>query len=265
MKSGSGNPGRSVAVITSTGASVAIGPPQAGQTITSSPDAAWRRLYQLGGIASLTLVLITLAQFVVFVASPPPLAGTASDWFKVFQANALLGLLSFELLMVVYTILSIPLSLALFIALRRVDPALTAIYVVLCLVGVVCFIAARPAFEMLALSGQYATATTDAQRSVLLAAGESMVAAFHGTAFYASYVLGSIGGLIISTVMLRGNVFGKTTAWLRIASSVLDFGLFVPGFGTYISIFSVVFLAVWNVLVARRLLQLGRGEVIATD
>ena len=60
------------------------------------------------------------------------------------------------------------------------------------------------------------------------------------------------------------SLFSKTTAYLRIASSVLDFGLFVPAVGLFISLGSVVCLPVFNVLVARRLLQLAGEARLAT-
>ena len=83
-----------------------------------------------------------------------------------------------------------------------------------------------------------------------------MVAIFHGTAFQVSYILGSITGFLIAAVMLRSGIFSKTTAYLRIGSSVFDFGIFIPGIGLFISLLSVVFLLVFNIMVARRLLQL---------
>ena len=57
--------------------------------------------------------------------------------------------------------------------------------------------------------------------------------------------------------MLRSSTFSKGTAYLRLASSILDFGLFVPVIGLYVSLASVACLVVFNALVARRLLQLG--------
>jgi hypothetical protein len=119
---------------------------------------------------------------------------------------------------------------------------------------------ARPALEMLLLSGEYTVATSDAQRAALLAAGEGMVATFHGTAFQVSYILGAVTGFVLSAVMLKSAVFSKTAAYLRLASSVLDFGIFIPVVGLFISLFSVVFLLVFNILIGRRLLQLGRRE-----
>jgi hypothetical protein len=219
------------------------------------PDPRWHWVYKIGGIAALIMALIIPLQLVVFIVAPPP--STVLGWFTLFQKSKLLGLLSFEFMFVVYGVLSVPMALALYLALRRTNESFTAIYLALNLVGVVALFAARPAFDMLYLSNQYAAATTDAQRSMFLAAGEAMLAVFHGTAFLVSYVLGSLTGLIISLVMLQSSIFTKLTAYVRIISSVLDFGIFVPTVGLFISAFSVVLLMIWNILVARRLLQLG--------
>ena len=221
---------------------------------------SWKGLYKTGAVAAMLMVAITLAQFVIFAVAPPPLEGNAGDWFALFQKSALLGLLGFESLLVIYALLSVLVSVALFAALRHASPTLTALFLVLSVIGGIDFVVARPALEMLYLSNQYSAAATEAQKAAILAAGEAMVAIFHGTAFQVSYLLGSITGILIAAVMLRSGIFSKTTAYLRIGSSVFDFGIFIPGIGLFISLLSVVFLLVFNVLVARRLLQLGSSE-----
>ena len=130
---------------------------------------------------------------------------------------------------------------------------------VLSMLGAGAFIAARPAFEMLRLSNQYTAATNDAQRAIYLASGETLIAIFHGTAFHVSYVLGSISGLILSFVMLKSLIFSRATAYVRIASSVFDFGLFIPVVGTFVSILSVLLLLIWDIMIARRLFQLAHA------
>ncbi len=227
-------------------------------TETESPNQAWKPLYKSGGLALWIMVGIILIQFVVFIVAPPPYEGSALDWFRLFQGNQLIGLINFEILMVIYMLLSIPVMLALSILHQRTSPAFSALYLVLSLVGILAFMVARPAFEMLSVSRGYAEATTDAQRTVFLAAGETLLAVFHGTAFQVSYLLGSLAGLMISLAMLKAKIFSKTTAYLRLASSVCDFGLYLPVIGLYLSIFSVFFLVAWNFLVARRLFQLAR-------
>lgn len=215
-------------------------------------------LYKLAGAAALALSAIILVQLAVFMAAPAPLEGTAVDWFMLFQSNPLAGLVGFELLMVIYMILSLPIALALYVILRRYSPSFTALYLALSLILVMAFISARPAFEMLALSNGWAAATTEVQKAMFVASGQTLVATFHGTAFHISYLLGSLSGLMISLVMLKSSIFGKTTVYLRIASSVCDLGLYLPVIGMYISMFSVLFLFIWNILIARRLFQLGR-------
>jgi hypothetical protein len=59
--------------------------------------------------------------------------------------------------------------------------------------------------------------------------------------------------------MLRGRLFGRATPFLRIASSVLDLGLFVPGIGLLLSLGSVLCLLLFHVLVAHRLLLMRRA------
>lgn len=220
-----------------------------------------KSLYTIGGIAALLMVLMIVIQLIVFIAAPPPLEGTVTDWFALFQRNSLIGLLDFELLMIVYTLVAVPLSVALYFALKQANQPLMSIFLAFTIIGVGAFIAARPAFEMLSISKQYAAATTEAQRAIYLASGETLIAIFHGTAFQVSYVLGSISGLIISFVMLSSGVFSKGTAYVRIASSIFDFGIFIPGIGTLLSIFAVLLLLVWDILVALRLFQLGRLDV----
>lgn len=221
-----------------------------------STESNWNSLPKIGSAAALIMVAITLAQFVVFVVAPPPLEGSATDWFALFQKSALLGLLGFESLLVIYALLSVLLSVALFTVLKPASQSLTALFLVLSVIGAMAFVVARPALEMLSLSNQYSAATTDAQRATIVAAGEVMVALFHGTAFQVSYILGSISGFLIAAAMMQSGIFSKTTAYLRIGSSIFDFGIFIPGIGLFISLLSVVFLLVFNILVARRLLQL---------
>jgi hypothetical protein len=222
-------------------------------------DARWSWLYKIGGAAALFSVAIIPIQLIIFIVWGQPEA--AIGWFNLFQDNKLAGLLAFEILFVVNAVAGIATTLALYVALRGVNESLMAIATVLALVEAVTFIMARPALEMLYLSDQYAAATTDAQRATLLAAGEAMLATFHGTAFHVGINLFSIYYLIVSIVMLRSNIFGSVTAYTGIVAAILNWGLYVPGgIGYFLFTLSVIpFLAIWLVLVARRLFLLGRS------
>jgi hypothetical protein len=222
-------------------------------------DTRWSWLYKIGGAAALFGVAVIPIQLIIFIAWGQP--DTAIGWFKLFQENRLAGLLAFEFLFVVNAILGIATTLALYVALKRVNESFMAIALALGLLEAVALIVARPALEMLYLSNQYAAATTDAQRALFLSAGEAVWATFNGTAFHVSYNLFSIYLLIVPLVMLRSHVFGRVTAYMGIVAAIFNWGLYVPEIGVLLSVLSVFpFLAIWNVLIARRLFQLGRGD-----
>jgi len=232
---------------------------------TTSTTTSKASTYFVGGFAALLMLAIIVIQMISFMIAQPPYEGTAVDWFNIFQKNPLMGLIDFELLMVFYTLLSIAVALALYRILKDINPYLTSLYMIITVIGVLSFIAARPAFEMLHLSNQYAVAATQTERAIFLAAGEAKLAAFNGTSFHISYFLGSLGGLLISLVMLKTSIFSKATAYVRIASSICDLGLYIPVVGLYISIFSVLFLFIWNILIAHRLFQLGNTNSKANE
>ncbi len=220
-------------------------------------DPRWKPLYRIGAAAALFAVAIYLIQLVVFIVWGQP--ESALGWFNLFEDNELGGLLAFELLLVVSSVLGIATTLALYVALRRVNESLMAIALVLGLVEAVAFIVARPAFEMLFLSKGYAAATSNSQRDAFLAAGEAMLATFEGTAFHLSINLFSIYFLTVPLVMLQSNIFSKLTPYAGILAAIFNWALYVPEIGIFLAILSVIpFLAIWNILVARRLFQLGR-------
>lgn len=152
-----------------------------------------------------------------------------------------------------------PIFLALYVVLRRANESGMAIATALGFVSLVLFVASNPAFEILSLSNQYAAATTDAGRSTFLAAGQAMLASWQGSAFQAAYFVGSVAGIAIGVVMLQSGVFGRAAALMAILGNAVAFGLYVPVIGVYISVFSVMFLEVWYILIARRFFQLGQA------
>lgn len=220
-------------------------------TVDTKSD--WRWLYRLGGIAALTIVALIPIQIVVYVVSPPP--DTVAGFYELFQRSTLLGLLSLDLLLIIDWLLFIPLFLALYVVLRHASSTWMAVGLVSGLLAIAIYFASTVAIEMLSLSDLYATATTEAERTLALAAGEGMMVTYTGTAFHVSYILGSLAGLIIAAVMLRGPVFGRVAAYVGIASNILALGLYVPAIGLVLSILSAVGLGVWYALIGWKLLR----------
>jgi hypothetical protein len=225
-------------------------------TDTNTTDSRWHWLYKVAGMSALVTAVLIVVQMIVFIIWPPP--STAIDYFKLFQDNALLGYLALDLLYVIDNVLLIPILLALYAALRRTNESFMLIGAALGFVGIAALFASNPAANMHFLSGQYAAATTDAQRALMLSAGEAMLAVYYGTAYHISLILGSVALVIIPIVMLQSKIFSKATAYMGILANVLAFGFYVPKIGIYILLFSVIFLLVWYILITRRLFQLER-------
>jgi hypothetical protein len=214
------------------------------------------RLYRSTAVLAVLMCLLMLGQVVFAVLVTPP--QQAIDWFSLFDWNALLGLLSFELLMVLYALLSIPVSIALFVALAGAPAPLRWGFLLLAVTSALAFVAARPMWEMWDLTRQFAAATNDGEAKYLVEAGTRLLGSFSGPAYQLSYYTGALSGLLLGIALWRRPVFGRTAAALRFVSSVLDFGILVPGAGVFAVALSLVALLVFNGLVARGCLRLAR-------
>ncbi len=214
-------------------------------------------LYQVGAVAAVLSALFVPIQVLVYIVWPPP--STVMGWFALFQDSRVVGLIDLDLFLVADNVLLVPIFLALYQLLKRVEPAIMALVTVLGILAAAMFIASNPAFEMLLLSNRYAVATSEGERSLLLAAGEVMLATWEGTAFQVAYFLGSGVGLTLGFVMLRSSNFSKMTAWMGILGNAVAFGYYLPLIGIYLALFSVLFLEIWYILLARGLFQVGLG------
>jgi hypothetical protein len=139
-----------------------------------STDARWRTLYRAGGLAPRIALVLYASQFIILIFGDP-FPATVEGWFALVQRSRLLALwylnaldiLSFALLGVMF--------LALYVALRRVRPSWMLIALYLALLGVVVFIVPRVlTLSLLPLSDMHVAATTEAQRRMILTAGETL-------------------------------------------------------------------------------------------
>jgi hypothetical protein len=222
----------------------------------------WRSIYRIGALAAVAVLALVPVQAAVFIVWPPPT--TVGGFFSLFEQNALVGLLALDLLLMVSWILSALMFVALYAALRRTRESHVAVALIAELVGLAVYFASNTAFSMLTLSQQYAAATTDAERSLFLAAGQAMLALYTGTAFNVSYLLSGVAALLMAVAMLRSGIFGTVTAYVGIAYAVLQVVPPTAGtLGLIVSLLSLVPMVVWIALIARTLLRLAGEEETA--
>ena len=227
-------------------------------------DSDWRIPCTVGGVAAFVSLLCSLATIVVYVAVGGPLE-TAEETFALLQDERLVGLLRNEILSLVNVAFYYLTFFGLYAALRKTNGGLAALSTALIFAGVTLWLASHSLLSMMTLSDRHAAATTDAQRSGLLAAGEALLAAdmWHATGALVGGILIESGALLISVVMLRSTVFGRATAVIGLVTHGLDatqmlVGLSVPAVKVPIMAVAGPLYLVWFALIGRRLLQLGR-------
>jgi hypothetical protein len=132
----------------------------------------------------------------------------------------------------------------------------------LAFLGIAVYLASNTIFALLSLSSQYAAATTDAQRSMFLTAGQALLAIDQGSGVDVGLFLFLVAVLMTSVMMLRSGIFGRATAYAGILAGVVAVAYYISSAFTPLAIFILeaggLFFVVWVVLVGRRLFQLGQ-------
>lgn len=198
------------------------GRPVNSPSATDIADPAWKSLYKVAGVAALIATALFVVDIIVLVAGGVA-PDTAQAWFTVLQNDRGAALLQLFFTDIVGVVLVLPLILALYVALRPLSPTWSALAIAFALVGMPLVFATNANYSLIALSDRYAAAASGAERSALLAAGESVIAAWAGTGpLMATFFLP--GALtMISAIMRRSPDFGRWIAYLGILAHGLDF------------------------------------------
>lgn len=226
-------------------------------------DPGWKSLYRVGGIAPLVAFAFYLVEmFVAILGGPFP--ATTADWFMLIQRNKILGLLYLNALDIFSITLIGTMYLALYVALRRSNPSLTATAAFFAFLGVAVFIAPRVAMlGVVPLSDQYAAATSQEQQAIYLAAGTALSALGVPTPETIGFLFMAVAGLILSIVILQAGIFKKAVAYLGILAGLVTFlndifAIIAPGAaGMLVPINGLLWL-IWWLLVSWGLVQLSR-------
>lgn len=235
-------------------------------------ERSWQAMYVAGAIAALVFVAGSLLDIVLTMlpgwgtASVPAAAGA---WFAQLASAPLLGIRNLDFLNITLSLIALPLYAALFGAHRRREPALALVALVLVAVGTVLFVANNAALPMLELSRRWAVAAGPAERAALEGAAEALLSrGAHGSfGAFLGFFVSEIGTLLMAVAMLRGRVFGRaaalagivgasvlavyTTAMTFAPASALVMAVAIPG---------GLLMIAWDVMVARTLLRLARGD-----
>lgn len=227
---------------------------------TTTVDLRWKELYKIGGIAAIISEFVIFLGIAGYVIAPysPGTQSTASI-FLLLQDNRLAGLVSLDILLLLGTLISLLVFLALYVSLKQVNESYALIALALGVVGVVLLVPGRPIPEIVALSGKYVNAATESDKSQYLAAGTALLAQFDGINWFMSTLIGGISLVISSTLMLRSNLFTRFTAYVGLATNIAACGFFLPGIGIVLLFLTLPGYMLWYFLLARRFFQIAAG------
>jgi hypothetical protein len=240
-------------------------------TSSTACHQSWSRFYRIGAITAFLTVLVMVSEIVItFLPGGGRVAPedvTILTWFDLFHDNWFLGLRNLGLINMIAAVLLLPTVLALFGALRAFREPWAVLAMIVSVVGAGVYLAGNTAFPMFALSRQYAAATTEAQRAVIVAAGQAMLALgeSHTPGTFVAFLLLQSGALLNSGLMLRSEHFARSTAVTGLLGGALllafevvaDFIQALFAMSLFVAMAGGLLSLVWYILVGRDLLRLG--------
>jgi len=240
------------------------------ELITEITTSHWKSFYKLSGVITIILMTFFLFDTACWVALGP-YPSSAVGWFTLLQQHRFTGLLLLSLPTFFGTILYFLTFLSLFNILKKVNTAYAALAAIFAFVGLSTLLVTNMAYPTISLSEKYAVATTDVQRTLLLAAGEMRIqSAVTGT--YIGGFLAEAAALILSFLMLKSNNFGRVTAYLGIVGHGLDLvritmslALIPEKYGAMLLVIGGLPQLIWLILVGIKLLQLGWGQSVVME
>jgi hypothetical protein len=232
------------------------------EPVASHVDLSWKGMYRVGGIGLLFFGLIYLTNLTLGIYGGIPGATDSALYLQSLTAHPSLALVSYGLFSL-GDFLLVPAVLALYLALKHIAKNTMLLATGLMAVFVVVDLAITEAnsLTLVALTQHAATATSTTERAAYLASANYALATVALATFY-SWVISSVGILIISIVMLKG-VFTKLTAYLGIVVGILGivvgFYVFVPAL-TIATLPVILAFGIWCVLAGRELYRLGKPQ-----
>lgn len=225
-------------------------------------------MYKIGAGSALIILIIYLIDLVVVASNGLP-PKTVAELFDLFQRNRLIGLLQAFSLDIIAATLHVPVFIALFFSLLKIQKsfAFLLMSVVFAFVGIAVYFSYNSVFSMVYLSDQYAIASDAITKQQLLSAGHSFLSSFNanGTGSFMAFTLYGIAGILISIIMMKSPDYGRTIGVAGITGNALQLG---PPTGLYPDIWGKIdpfligigglFLMVWYWMIFIKLLALAK-------
>jgi hypothetical protein len=232
-------------------------------------DARSKAFYRAAGMAAVLIVLVGLidAATSMGIEARDNRSVPIVEWFGLFQTQPFAAFSSLGVINLITLTLGIPIYVAFNQADGPAQRALTGLASILFFVGTTVYLSSNTVFALFGVSQQYAV-SPEAQKPLLEAAGRALTAqgADLTPGTFLGLFLTQAAGLVITSAMLRGNVFGRWTGWTgRIGFSLMTLFFILTAFvpEQYAAALRIaapggVILMAYQLMLSRRFFQLGR-------
>jgi len=236
---------------------------------TMISDTNSKSLYRVAGMMALLIVLAGLIDAVTSMGIEARDNRTVPiiEWFTLFQTNRFAAFSSLGLINIITLSLGFPIYLAFSQAYRQDHPIPAGIASLLFFIGSAVYMSSNTVFSLFAVSQQYASSPA-VQKLLLDAAGHALLAqgADLTPGTFIGLFLTQIAGLVITSLMLKGGVFGKWIGGAGLAgfSLMSIFFILTAFFPAYYDTAMMIaapgglILMAYQLLLARRFFQLAR-------
>ena len=222
-----------------------------------------KTLYSIGAIVTLLQLLVIISYALVMVVIGPRIT-SAEEFFTVQQSSVWMSFLRGDFLLMILIGLYLGNFPALMVSLWRLHPITILFAGLFTLMAVIISFAGESTFALMHLGKMYTAAGSELERSQMITAGETILAAgwWNSSGSYMTGILLQGAGVMISVVMLRSPNFSKLTAWAGIIGNSADLlqhllAPFAPGISEYLS-FAMILYLVWYAMLSRDLFRLAR-------
>ena len=222
-----------------------------------TPNPKWRDLYRIGYLSTLAMlagIILAVAAFFIWPYTPGEV--TIEQTLIALNENVIGGLAAIDTSVVLIVPIMFLQWTAMYVALKHINESYALIALIFGLIGGTLWLVDRPALEMVALSREYAEATTLTAQQHFLAAAEAVHSLFNGTAWLLSQFLINISGIILELMMFKHPMFRKATAISGLVLSGLGMLFWIPGLGPVLSLIATIGGIVWYILMARDFLRI---------
>lgn len=175
-------------------------------------DQQWKLFYRIGAISVFLAVITMLSE--IFLTTLPDGARvqlSISEIYEMYNRNWFMAMRNMGLMNIIATSLMIPVFFALYGLHRETTHVLAGISLITGIISYIIFMSDNVSFAFLELARKFITTATEAENTVLIAAGEALFAkgASHTPGTFPGFFWGELAGILFSIVIIKGKQMRK--------------------------------------------------------